>query len=128
MICVISYDENLRIWDRRRLYSPLTEIGVGGGVWKLKWHPNAALQQYLLCACMHNGFTVVNVHNQTHNGSDPLQTSSHGLNDRIVVIPSSSNYNPSICHELLLLLVVVQAKRKQQWFGLLLLGFTIFTP
>ena len=55
-----SYDEHVRIWDIRTLRKPLEEISLGGGVWRLQWHPE--WNNVLLCACMHNGFKVVPVH------------------------------------------------------------------
>lgn len=35
----------------------LCEVGVGGGVWRLKWHPID--KSLLLAACMHNGCSVL---------------------------------------------------------------------
>lgn len=56
-----SYDENLRLWDMRMGARPVMklEMGLGGGVWRLKWHPWD--QGLVLAACMHNGFVVVKV-------------------------------------------------------------------
>ena len=52
-----SYDEQVYIWDSRSPREPLTSCNVGGGVWRLKWHPQKA--DYLLAACCHSGFHVL---------------------------------------------------------------------
>jgi len=61
--CLItgSYDEKLRVWDMRMSGLPVVqmEMGLGGGVWRLKWHPLD--KRLVLAACMHHGFVVVRV-------------------------------------------------------------------
>jgi diphthamide biosynthesis protein 7 len=52
-----SYDEAVRVWDTRRLARPLATVPVGGGVWRLKWHPTEVCT--LAAAAMHNGFHVL---------------------------------------------------------------------
>ena len=54
-----SYDENLFIWDTRKMKLPVSEFHVGGGVWRLKWHPQD--HNLLLAADMHDGFHILNV-------------------------------------------------------------------
>lgn len=59
--CIItgSYDECLRLWDTRLMEKPVLQesVGLGGGVWKLKFHPSNG--NLVLAACMHNGFAIV---------------------------------------------------------------------
>ncbi|KAG0693499.1 Diphthine methyltransferase [Chionoecetes opilio] len=52
-----SYDERVCLWDTRRTKSPVSDLGLGGGVWRLKWEPGP--ESLLLAACMHNGCHVV---------------------------------------------------------------------
>ena len=56
-----SYDEIVNIWDNRKMKTSLATINVGGGVWRVKWEPFGKL--FLLTACMHNGFHVIDVQN-----------------------------------------------------------------
>jgi diphthine methyl ester acylhydrolase len=58
-----SFDEYLRLWDKRQLNEPLKMIKLGGGVWKIKPYPNN--KDILLCACMQNGFVIVDMKTST---------------------------------------------------------------
>ena len=59
-IVVGSYDETVSIWDHRNLRRSLSEVKVGGGVWRVKMNPyNPSI---ILTACMYNEFQLVKVH------------------------------------------------------------------
>lgn len=56
-----SYDEYLKSLDKRSTSVLLSKhsICLGGGVWRIKYHPY--ISDLVLAACMHNGFVVVKV-------------------------------------------------------------------
>lgn len=62
----------MRVFDKRNLRRPVAEHDVGGGIWRVKWHPSEARKQDLLVACMHDGYKVV--HLSSSSGSDPAIT------------------------------------------------------
>ncbi|KAF5314173.1 hypothetical protein D9611_006820 [Ephemerocybe angulata] len=57
-IAVGSYDATVRIFDPRNLARPTSDLAVGGGVWRVKWHPHPERKTDLLVACMHDGFKI----------------------------------------------------------------------
>ena len=59
ILAVGSYDNTVRLFDMRKPLVPLTQVDVGGGAWRVKWHPSPARKNDLLVACMHDGFKVV---------------------------------------------------------------------
>ncbi|KAI0322336.1 WD-40 repeat-containing protein [Amylostereum chailletii] len=59
IIAVGSYDSTVRLFDTRKLLTPLTQAEVGGGAWRIKWHPSPARDHDLLVAAMHDGFKIV---------------------------------------------------------------------
>lgn len=58
-LAIGSYDEHVTLWDRRKLKQPISRLHVGGGVWRVRWHPHNP--QRLLVAGMHSGFHVIKV-------------------------------------------------------------------
>lgn len=53
-----SYDERVIVWDKRKLQKPLMAYKTdGGGIWRIKWHPNNP--DVMVTACMHDGVHVL---------------------------------------------------------------------
>jgi len=48
-----SYDEHVRVFDTRMTKTPVAVCHVGGGAWRLRWHPSDSKR--LLVAAMHTG-------------------------------------------------------------------------
>nr|XP_022317905.1 diphthine methyltransferase-like isoform X1 [Crassostrea virginica] len=63
LLCTGSYDEHLLVWDGRQMKQPLADLRVGGGVWRVKWHPRHA--RLILTATMYNGYHVVDAQHST---------------------------------------------------------------
>jgi diphthamide biosynthesis protein 7 len=59
LICIASYDSHVRLFDVRKAAAPIVQTNTGGGVWRVKWHPDISRQNDLLVACMHDGFKVL---------------------------------------------------------------------
>lgn len=66
LIAVGSYDNSVRIFDTRKPLVPLVQGDVGGGVWRVKWHPSPTRKEDILVAGMHDGFKVA----KAHHGED----------------------------------------------------------
>jgi len=47
----------VRIFDNRNIAAPVHSHDVGGGIWRVRWHPQKA--DRLLTACMHDGFKIL---------------------------------------------------------------------
>ncbi|KAG1881659.1 WD-40 repeat-containing protein [Suillus tomentosus] len=66
LIAVGSYDNSVCIFDTRKPLVPLVQGDVGGGAWRVKWHPSPSRKEDLLVASMHDGFKVARAHNGEH--------------------------------------------------------------
>lgn len=52
-----SYDEELRVFDTRHFKQPVTQLNLGGGIWRLKLAPQN--RNLILAACMYHNFSVI---------------------------------------------------------------------
>ncbi|KAJ3815923.1 WD40-repeat-containing domain protein [Lentinula lateritia] len=59
LLAVGSYDSSVKLFDIRKPLQPLSQTEIGGGAWRVKWHPSATRKSDLLVACMHDGFKVL---------------------------------------------------------------------
>jgi diphthine methyl ester acylhydrolase len=59
LMAVGSYDNAVRLFDARKPLTPLIQTDVGGGAWRVKWHPSPSRVHDLLVAAMHDGFKIV---------------------------------------------------------------------
>lgn len=97
-----SYDETVKLWDTRNMKSPRDSITLGGGVWRLKWQPHG--ESLLLCACMYNGFHVVDTQSlQIVASFSDHQSIAYGVDwwygvkDSTHVVASASFYDHLLC-------------------------------
>jgi diphthine methyl ester acylhydrolase len=59
LMVVGSCDNAVRLFDARKPLTPLIQTDVGGGAWRVKWHPSPSRVHDLLVAAMHDGFKIV---------------------------------------------------------------------
>lgn len=98
-----GYDQHIYLWDKRKMSSYLkciTNIPMGGGVWRLKWSLSDDTCHYnndlLLNACMQGGFSIIKVHSNDVINGDILEhnnlngTASKGIVYGVDWIPFSS--------------------------------------
>ncbi|KAJ1843381.1 hypothetical protein LPJ73_005510 [Coemansia sp. RSA 2703] len=69
MVATGGYDDTVMVWDTRSMRRPLAESNIGGGIWRLKWHPLEPTQ--LLVGAMYNGFHILDV---SVDGLEPAST------------------------------------------------------
>lgn len=62
------------MFDTRKPLVPLMEADVGGGAWRVKWHPFADRKHDLLVACMHDGFKIVHFDINTSGAEGQVTT------------------------------------------------------
>lgn len=74
LLAVGSYDDTVRLFDTRKPLVPLTEINVGGGAWRVKWHPSPERKDDLLVACMHDGCKVLRLNDATGSQASDFDT------------------------------------------------------
>ncbi|ODN76820.1 hypothetical protein L202_05420 [Cryptococcus amylolentus CBS 6039] len=68
LLAIGSYDESLRLFDTRSPRTPLLTLPMGGGIWRVRWHPLLERRGDLLVASMHDGFKVVRLSEQMVGG------------------------------------------------------------
>ena len=76
---VPSYDNTVHLFDVRNPLKPLTQVDVGGGAWRVKWHPSPERRHDLLVACMHDGCKIIRFDCEERSSDAPLQINSHAL-------------------------------------------------
>eukprot|EP01095_Lingulamoeba_sp_RSL-Kostka_P002083 TRINITY_DN12934_c0_g1_i1.p1 TRINITY_DN12934_c0_g1~~TRINITY_DN12934_c0_g1_i1.p1 ORF type:complete len:401 (-),score=119.99 TRINITY_DN12934_c0_g1_i1:8-1210(-) len=59
IFAVGSYDQSLQLYDIRNPKKSLSSIDLGGGIWRIKWHPTNKKQ--ILTACMRGNYNLVSI-------------------------------------------------------------------
>lgn len=57
-----SYDEKLRIFDKRNWKQPISDLELGGGIWRIK--ASKFNRNLLLCACMYKNFSLCKMNDE----------------------------------------------------------------
>lgn len=88
-----SYDENVRIWDRRRMKQPLRVINCGSGAWRVVW--NEEREGEFGVAAMRKGFFIYNAQGDVPIASleMPEEAVAYGIDVKGSAVVSCSFYN-----------------------------------
>lgn len=63
------YNSTVALFDPRYPLRPLFDpIPIGGGAWRVKFHPSPSRSKDILVACMHDGFKVVRLLDDASEG------------------------------------------------------------
>ena len=96
----------MRLWDVRSLGAPLetAQQPLGGGVWRLAWHPREA--DTLLAACMQAGFALLRGGRVAMRHGEQAKEGEHGslaygvgwcrTGDGVMLAVSASFYDRSV--------------------------------
>ncbi|KAA8497061.1 Diphthine methyltransferase-like [Porphyridium purpureum] len=63
MIISGGYDDCMKVWDVRSSRAELSDLNLGGGVWRIKHHPERPW--VMLAACMYDGVKVVTLNRES---------------------------------------------------------------
>lgn len=69
-----SYNDTVYLFDTRNPLKSLTQVNIGGGAWRVKWHPSPQRGNDLLVACMHDGCKVL--HFNMSGGGNAMHATS----------------------------------------------------
>ncbi|KAE9408063.1 WD-40 repeat-containing protein [Gymnopus androsaceus JB14] len=78
LLAVGSYDSSVSLFDMRKPLVPLSKTDIGGGAWRVKWHPSASRKSDLLVACMHDGFKILRFDGLASEAASPEDISQGG--------------------------------------------------
>lgn len=54
-----SYDEYLRLWDKRKMNQSIDKMKFNDGVWRVKWNKNSHFNDYILIGAMRDDFHII---------------------------------------------------------------------
>jgi len=70
-----SYNNLVQLFDARKPLVPFAHVDVGGGAWRVKWHPSFCRKRDLLVASMQDGFKIVTFDEHSSDGDLPVRNS-----------------------------------------------------
>ncbi|PFH54482.1 hypothetical protein AMATHDRAFT_52085 [Amanita thiersii Skay4041] len=84
LLAVGSYNNTVYLYDMRKPLVAMSQLDVGGGVWRVKWHPHENRNRDLLVACMRDGFKVLQYNTSMDQGQviqrfDAHQSLAYGV-------------------------------------------------